>query len=458
MVKNKKPMGRPTTRIDTAVLIALRSETGLSQEELAEKVYALAKKPWSTRAVLKTTGQRWEAKGTMAASLAAHLAAVLDTTLPVLKGEVPAPAPDRIAELVAILQIRAEQGSHSELNEALAHYQGLGEEDAVTSLAKEISHEMEVAQLSQAKEDFNRLSLLTGLTKREVCRPISQNGFWLLVASGAYGLARYELLSGSIGIRHEVNEELRTLSQRAGGSDAKVSFSETKPWFTVTWTHPRLNLSRTLRFVRCQASEKGLSWVAATEMDRYWLFELVHEAYPFFNFVTGFDSVQVPSQVVNLRIVFERYPSQQENKESQGLAPFTLLHTWEGLLPHLHQATLESFKADGCSHRIVIDRLAADLWDSLQPELSEWPLDYWSLRVAECRIDVMLDVPLRVAAGCAKWPDMGCRFCLSLAEVTSDGMLRSAPWNAESVKDVYDRLTSSLRDAQAQARQAPSAG
>ena len=59
MAQHKKSRGRPTTRIDTAVLAHLRQKAGFTQLGLAEAVYGFAEKRWSSQASLKNTGQRW---------------------------------------------------------------------------------------------------------------------------------------------------------------------------------------------------------------------------------------------------------------------------------------------------------------------------------------------------------------------------------------------------------------
>lgn len=448
MMSVKKTMGRPTTRIDTTVLIALRKELGLSQEELAEKVYASARKSSSSNSVLKNTAQRWETKGTISANLVLHLADALGTTPQVLKGEVPAPAPDRIDELISLLQTRAEDGIHAELNEAIECSREEGEEIPVEGLAREINQDLEVAQLTQEKAVFDRISSLTGLTKRALCRPTSHNGIWLLIASGPLGPPRYELLFGVVDVLFEVDGESRVLSEKGRGRDLSVSFSEEGQWFKVKWiSSPRR--FRTFRFVRCQPSEKGLAWVAASDNDRFWLYQLPGRSYPYAGFVTDFDGIKVPAQMTSLRLVLKRYPSEEEIAESGGSALPVVLQVWEGALPSLTQPMLESFIASGDSHCMIINWLAVDLWEYLRPALAEWPLEYWSFRVGSCCINVMLDLPWKAFFSVVKRPAMGYRFRISLAEMTPDGGLRPSPWTDHCASDLHSRLTQALKDAQA---------
>ena len=119
MAHDKQLRGRPTTRIDTAVLAQLRQKAGLTQLGLAEAVYRSANKRSSSQASLKNTGQRWEKKGTLDGALAPHLASVLNTTVEILRGEhplpTPAPAPRYVEELEALLRKRTQEEVPPEL-------------------------------------------------------------------------------------------------------------------------------------------------------------------------------------------------------------------------------------------------------------------------------------------------------------------------------------------------------
>uniref|UniRef100_UPI0035B3D327 hypothetical protein n=1 Tax=Aquabacterium sp. TaxID=1872578 RepID=UPI0035B3D327 len=154
--QSQKSRGRPTTRIDTAVLAHLRQKAGLTQLGLAEEVYLLAKKRSSSQASLKNTGQRWEKKGTLDAGLAQHLATVLKTPVEILCGEhpfpTPEPAPSYVNELEALLRKRVQEETIPELENALQYFRENGYDDPVRKLAEELNRELEIAPLSASRE------------------------------------------------------------------------------------------------------------------------------------------------------------------------------------------------------------------------------------------------------------------------------------------------------------------
>ena len=460
MLKSKKPLGRPTMRIDTTVLAQLRRDRGFTQLGLAKAVYALADKNFASKASLKNTAQRWEKMGTLDGALAVHLAMVLQTTLSVLTGEHPVSAPSRTKELEALLRARAQEPRHLELQEALKYFQSMKYEDPVKGLSEQLNRDMEVAQLSQSSEDFARLSALTGLERHEMRQPVSHHGLWMFIASGPSGPERQELLSGTSDLSHVMTTEWRDQSGRFPHEDSTITFQEEKPWFKVTWTYMGVKeWARTLRFVRCQATEKGLAWVASTELDRFWLNNLVHSAQAHFSFVTGFDSIQVPADVSKLRMLIVRNPSNQEYLETENRAKPVLMKSHEGRLPEIPCDVLERFTSEGQANSIALNWLCVELWDSIQPYLSEWSLKYWSFRQCEARIDVVLDhIPYRDWSSPNVPPLIGARFSLLLAELMADGSHRLAPWKTASVKTVCETLSKTLCEAQTKAQEVQATG
>lgn len=458
MTQTSKPIGRPTFRIDGVRLRALRKEAGLTQLELAQRVYARAGKNNASPEVMKNSAQRWEAKGAVPADMAKHLAEELKTTIAVLQGALPEPAPSRIDEIEDHLKQLIDKGPSPRLSEALEHYR---EETApVRELAIQIARRLEVAQLSQAQEEFEDLASITGYSNKYLQEPTSFEGFWMLIGTGPLGAARSEVLSGVTAVLHEVRTELQTCLENLHQSDAHVSFAKEKHWFRVTINDPRHSrLTRTLRFVRCQPNESGLQWSSPTWLDRFWVDALPHESYAYANFVTGFDAVCVPAECTNLRLAITKNPSAKEIEELGPDAQPKVVLLTAGDLAELHPTTLESLKQDGYVHDLVVNWLSADLWEKLLPLMSQWPLECWSFRLAQSRIDVLLDVPYRLWANRsqpAKSGNTGNGLSVSLVELSADGTHKSAPWRNKSVALVYEALTKSLQDArEAQTQSAP---
>lgn len=95
----------PHIRIDGKRLRALRKEAGLTQLELAKRVYVRAGREKSTSAdVMKNSAHRWEATGAVPPDMAQHLATELKTSVAILQGALPEPAPSRIDEIESRLK------------------------------------------------------------------------------------------------------------------------------------------------------------------------------------------------------------------------------------------------------------------------------------------------------------------------------------------------------------------
>ncbi|UUZ71120.1 hypothetical protein LP415_18380 [Polaromonas sp. P1(28)-8] len=396
--------------------------------------------------VMKTSAQRWEKTGAVPLEMAKYLAEELKTTTAVLQGALPEPAPSRVDEIESLIKQLISVGTSPELVTALGHYRD--EDKPERELASSLAVRLEAAQLSQDQEEFEELATLTGFSVGELRQPMSHDGFWLLIRTGYAGPERSEILSGVHGVLYAVRTELKEFSKKFHESDSHVSFMEEKHWFRVTLAHARIPLwTRTLRFVRCQPNESGLQWSSPTWQDRFWLEALPHEAYGHANFVTGFDSVRVPAECTNLRLVITKNLGAQEYEELGSDAKPEIVALIEGDLAELPSATLESFRRDGSTHDLVVSWLAADLWEKLLPFILEWPLECWSFSSAQTCIDVHLELPYRLYATSTIPPRLGRRFSVKLVEQSADGGLKHAPWREKSVAHIHKRLETSLQKA-----------
>nr|WP_315848373.1 hypothetical protein [uncultured Rhodoferax sp.] len=417
-------------------------------------MYARAKKPYSSPEVLKVTARRWEKNGTMQADLAQHLAEVLQITVAILQGSLPAPAPSKVDEMEVRLRKLIAGGSNPRLAEELANFED--EENQARALAMRICSRLEIAQLSQAQEEFQDLAAITGYSMKELLEPTSFQGFWMLIGTGPLGPARTEILAGVSDVLYKVRTEMQSCLEGLHQSDAHVTFAEEKHWFRVTIHDPRHpRLTRSLRFVRCQPKESGLQWSSPTWQDRYWVEALPNDACEYANFVTGFDSLRLPSDCRNLRFAVTKTPTLKDFEERGPDAPPEIVELTVGDLAELPAETLESFRREGNAHALVISWLAADLWDRLLPLMSDWPLECWSFRAAHSRIDILLNVPYRLYANSKAPLHFGHRFSVMLYEIDADGGQKRAPWRQKNVAYVHERLTKAL--LQARQEQVPSA-
>lgn len=437
-----KTIGRPPFRIDPTRLRDLRKGAGISQRELAESANTLAGKPIASNDVLKNTGQRWESTGAVPREMAKHLAAVLGTTVAVLQGEAPKPALNRVDEFERLIVERRATGACHELEEALAREVSdcANDDRPERSLAVALSGRLEVAQMTQASELFDEIAVLTGLTVAELRKPMSHGGFWLLVGTGFAGPERCEILSGVADVMSEVRAELVRHFEHVGSRDSMVTFAEDAPWFRVTFSDDRSpTTTRVLRFVRCQPNENGLQWASATWHDRFWIEVLPTDAYSHANFVTGFEGVQAPSNVTNLRLAVIRNPAYDPTKPIEANRPDEVVALTRGNLDELPGQTLQMFTKDGQSHHLVVNWLRSGLWEALEQHLSEWPLEFWRISKAQARIDVCLDVPVREFFRLQAPPRQGNLFSIVLVEELSD-RLKHMPWNSASVSHVFEAL------------------
>ena len=454
MTHDKQLRGRPTTRIDTAVLAQLRQKAGLTQLGLADAVYRSANKRSSSQASLKNTGQRWEKKGTLDGALAPHLAAVLNTTVEILRGEhplpTPAPAPRYVEELEALLRKRAQEKAHPELEKALKYFREREYEDPIRGLAEELNRELEIAPLSASKERWATLTAITGMAKRQMLRPVSHDGLWLLIASGPPGPIRHELLGGVLGVTQALRAEWEDLRSSTSRGDSIITFSEERPWFKVSWMHRMVpEWVRELRFVRCQPTESGLLWVVPTDSDEFWLEQLNREAHGYFDYVETSDGIQSPTDVTKLCLMIERHFSPRELQAQEAISDHVLLEVHYGSLHEMPAATLDAFSSEGRAKFIAVTWLCYGLWEALLPHLSEWPLKYWSFSIRRGCVGVELDaIPFREWSTPACPPPVGTRLSISLAELTASGRHKSVPWSRTSVEAVCAELNNSLKEAQ----------
>lgn len=448
MTNTPKPIGRPTFRIDATRLRDLRKEAGLTQRALAEKANALAGKHSASNEVLKNTAQRWESTGAVPREMAQHVAEVLGTTVAVLLGEAPQPASNMVDEFERLILARVAVGSCPDLVDALdrAGRDSADDEKAARLLATSLSSQLEIAQLTQASELFDEVALLTGLTVAHLRKPMSHGGFWLLVGTGFSGPERCEILSGVTEVTSEVRAELARHFEHNGQRDSKATFCEEAPWFRVTLMDARMGMNRVLRFVRCQPNENGLQWTSPTWNDRFWIDELPGNAYSHASFVTGFDGVQVPSKVTNLRLAVVKHPVYDPNVSFEMNRPDDIVAVTQSDLDELPDHTMKMFEKDRQTHFLVLNRLRAGLWEVLKPLLSEWPLEFWRISKAQTRIDVHLELPLRALMQLQTPPRQGNIFSIVLVEELNGRLIRT-PWNPDGVSHAFETLELEFKGA-----------
>lgn len=439
MTNEKSPRGRPPFRVIPERLRQLRQDAGLTQVELAKRVYRRLGDSKTALAGMKTNYQRWERTGAMTREIAKHLAAELGTTVAVLQGATPEAPPSTITQIEARLRelsMTAAPRVRSELEKYAE------DENPVQELAQSIAKRLEAAQMSQDKAELTELAALTGWTIEHLQRPVGRNGHWVLIRSGHLGPRRSEILDGASELLYQVGKDLQESLAQIPESDARVSFYEDTPWFRIEVQHPRIpKLKRTLRFVRAQATEAGLHWTRPTLWDREKIYELPEDAYRLANFVDGFSADHLTAEdLARLRLALVRVPTFKEIEE-HGLEVRPEMIGLAKLGPDEPPASvLARFRQEGISHDLVTFRLASAVWDILEPLLHAWPVEYWRLSEAEGRIEASLEAPLSLVLKRGEEPGFGPRYQMNLVQELPDGQLREVPWRDFSVTAVRERL------------------
>lgn len=458
MTRNATKTGRRTSYIDGKVLRELRLEAGYSSQlALAEEVYKRANKKAATQEVMKNSAGRWERKGTIAADMLKHLASVLNTTDSVLQGARRDPK-ILIDELEKRFNALTTKGPSLELAAALEDCAVDGEETApARELATRIARRLEAAQLSQDQREFAKLATLTEYSVSELNRPTSYEGFWMFIGTGVPGPEKSEVLSGVTSVLNAVRLELQKVLDRQTESDAHVLFTQEQHWFRITIKHARVSQwTRTLRFARCQPNERGLQWVMPTQHDHFWLDNLPHEAYGHANFVTGFDGVQIPAECTNLRFAISQNPSADDFQKLGWDAQSKMVALCTNGLTYEYSDRIEASRREGFSHSRIVGWLAANLWEELQPWLSEWPLEYWTFRLCQSRIEVLLDLPYRLWAQSKVQPSSHRSLSIELVEQSAGDGITRAPWRQKDVTRVFETLQKFRQAAlQSQAQSPP---
>jgi hypothetical protein len=161
------------------------------------------------------------------------------------------------------------------------------------------------------------------------------------------------------------------------------------------------------------------------------------------NFVTGFNGIRIPADCTQLRFAITQNPGAEESEKLGMDATRQVVALTAGDLAELAAETLASFKQEGSAHDLVVNWLTANLWETLQPWLADWPLECWNFRQAEARIDVLLDVP----ANSTVPPRCGHRLSVLLVEQSADGNVQPTPWRNQSVARVMEMLEKSRQAA-----------
>lgn len=425
-------MGRPTCQLDSDRLAALRKEKGVTQRQLAQRVYS--RLGWdATEEAMERHYQRIENTGRTSPEFAKSLAEELGTTVTVLMGQGPEEAPpDRVDELEEQLQAQLLAGSNALLQSVFEGRKSTN--PSVRALACSLAAQIEAAQFGQQAEELEKLSRLTGWTMEQVNKPMSLDGYWLMF-SAIHGGGNAEVFSGATGVMLRIQRDA-TQYISPYDSDLRICLREEKPWYHVILESSQLPLGRiTFSFVRCVPQAYGLKYVSPTWRDRCFLDKPLREwAFQSANFVVGMDRETQPTDVRRLRLLIET---------CNAMGKISQLAVVKGDIDDLRPSLLVEFQEEGRGHDLVTNWLSAGLWDVLAPHLSKWPRSCWKVAAGWC-ISLELCPPHRMAMVSDDARPYGLKFRIRLVEENGDGQHRPAPWRDHSVALVAQRLEREL--------------
>ena len=458
-------LGRPKFKIQSERLRHLREDAGFTQQGLADAAYARLGKGTDNQSRL-TGYQRIERTGKTSQKFASVVAEVLaealgkdgKTIFGFLTGGAPEAPPDRKDEIETQLRKQLVAGGNAPLQLSLERLSDA--ENPVQELARQIAVELEIAHLTQRKEELASLAELTGWTQEELLRPASSLGYWLLIADNV-GFRETEICLGLSDVLRRMQVESEEWLKRWNESDVRIALVKELPWVRVELQHPRIpKFSHTFSFVRCAPTDSGLKWVKPTWRDDFWIEQLKEWSFRQVNFVSGFKPEdRRPIDLRKLRLVVAPYevPEMSQAFSADGTTSAQPILTHKGDLDDLPQEALEKFARDGHSHNLVINRLYVGLWEALESILAEAPARCWRIRTIGGGIyfELQMSFSEAIRRGCTQ--RTGTRYEMYLAEELPSGELRPAPWRGADVSAMTASLQERLRLCQDQVAMGPPA-
>lgn len=456
--------GRPSFKLHPARLKEHRELAQLTQTELGKLLFERADPPRDEESMKRSYG-RIERTGQTSRETAVRLAGVLgpllkrdaDQLLAAWRGGQPNAPPDRVDEIERQLLRQINDGGNELLQQALAHHKA--SDNPVRELASHISARLEVAQLEQRSEQLAQLAELTGWTPTELQRPVSNQGFWLLITN-TYGHRDTQIVMGVSEVVYQVKTEGSKWLDGISASDVRVELVNDEPWLRVMLQHP-LQLARfkEFSFIRCVPSATGLLWTRPTEWD-WWTLDsdfvgMLNWAFGEANFVKGYKAdEQWPVDLGRLRLWVRQQVIPENEETAEGKDRWTHVAVHKGYLgeePDYQSERRDRFREEGDEHALVTNWLASGFWDDvLVPLLAPFPADWWEIKASGSNIQVFTKMVGFYERSRYALEPSGRTYSIRLVEETLTGDLRSAPWRQKEVHALAERLQNNLKACQEQ--------
>lgn len=262
-----------------------RNHLGLTQEELARRVYVLQDKSHiPDRDTLERRCRDWEVNGKVSRQTLSALATVLMVSVAyLLNGEAPEPSSERTRQIADRLRDQVVVGAAPaiefvtavrELSEMGAIPQIEDDAEAYWQAARALECRLGAAQLTFDSAEIAFMANILDWKTADLRMPAAVHPYWLLQINCTCG-ERLHLVRGFESAVNLVNDVITTWSQDFSG-EGRAILVEAGPWFRVHLEEGNdAQFDRVISIVRCEPSDTGLNYTKQTEEQRAHVVEAV---------------------------------------------------------------------------------------------------------------------------------------------------------------------------------------
>ena len=405
--------------IDSKRLRELRKSRGLTQVEMALRIcdkLDLEQDEETATSVYR----RIEKLGSTSKDRAQAIADILKVSLDDLQGLVP-PEPATYGQRIfSLLKSQIDAGANPAILRAIKRFEEESPEDALKTIAGDISARIEGAQLCRNPAELAELAELTCLDPTELLRPANYSGHWLVSVVGA-GIHSVQVLPGTFEFWMHLDMLLKDQLE-FHGTDVRIELRRDSPWYRIEIELPkRRSFPRSLKLiridiVRCQPDADGIRWISPSWTEDWLITDHLESwAHHYGNFVQTFDVPLKPSDVSRLCLLVTEYQGSREKPTGQHL-----IRPQEGSFsPGIKSDAMEM----GMTHQLIIRQLQPGLHDHLASILKDHPTGRWTLM--EGYGGLALNFWPRPITADALY---GLRYSIDLVEVVESAEFGHAPW------------------------------
>lgn len=273
-------MPRPQNiTIQGQLVLQLRSQLNLTQQELAQRVYKILDRSSHipTRDTLERRCRDWESENHISRQMLPALAIALNVSVEYLRqGGAPDPTEDRTAEIANRLREQIVAGAFPAI-QFVASVRELGEMGAIPPLvdddaaywqaARAIEVRLGAAQLNANRAEVNTLGNILSWAASDFRKPATAHPYWLLLVNCAVG-ERMHLKRGTPTAELLIIRTIEAWCEDFYG-ECRASLSEDGPWLRIRLEEgDDGQFDQTISVARCESIEAGLNYTKPTDLDR----------------------------------------------------------------------------------------------------------------------------------------------------------------------------------------------